>query len=408
MRKMHCSVPDRSDNEVIRPDDYYDVAVVGCGPAGATAALKAASAGIKTIVFERDRQIGVPVRCGEMAVTDDLTPHFKVDDRFIENRIELQEFITPDGLVTRLKPKGSAAILDRKRFDAYIAGLAARAGAEILVRADVTGMMRNKAHWHVDYTYQGTRGHVKAGIVIAADGVESKTARWAGVKTDLALFDVASAYQYELVCLKISRPEINQYYFGSEIAPGGFIWIFPKSKERANVGIGVLASRTNGGDAKRYLDRFIGDRLPGAQCTREVCGAVPLARPLKVLSADGLLIAGDAGRLVESMGGSGIILAVQTGALAGETAADAIRRDRTDAKFLHRYAAICNKRHCRTLRILYAVSKILKTSNDEQLSRINALAREIGADKLTVLDYCKIIARNNPGLIAQVASLLLK
>ncbi len=45
----------------------FDLIVVGGGPAGSTAARFAAMGGIKVLLLEKDRDIGVPVRCGEAA-----------------------------------------------------------------------------------------------------------------------------------------------------------------------------------------------------------------------------------------------------------------------------------------------------------------------------------------------------
>ena len=42
----------------------FDVIVVGGGPAGSTAAYETSKAGLKTIILEKDRDIGFPVRCG--------------------------------------------------------------------------------------------------------------------------------------------------------------------------------------------------------------------------------------------------------------------------------------------------------------------------------------------------------
>ena len=46
----------------------FDLIIVGGGPAGTTAAKYAASKGLDVIVLEKDREIGVPVRCGEAAL----------------------------------------------------------------------------------------------------------------------------------------------------------------------------------------------------------------------------------------------------------------------------------------------------------------------------------------------------
>ncbi|HEX7343339.1 MAG TPA: FAD-dependent oxidoreductase, partial [bacterium] len=56
--------------------EAYDVIVVGGGPAGAMAAKSAAQGGASTLLLEKDRELGLPVRCAEAVGRKSL-------DRFI-------------------------------------------------------------------------------------------------------------------------------------------------------------------------------------------------------------------------------------------------------------------------------------------------------------------------------------
>jgi digeranylgeranylglycerophospholipid reductase len=63
----------------------YEIAVIGGGPAGGMAAWKAAGMGALTILLERDREIGIPVRCGEMATLDVFERYFPITEKLIAN-----------------------------------------------------------------------------------------------------------------------------------------------------------------------------------------------------------------------------------------------------------------------------------------------------------------------------------
>ncbi len=55
-----------------------------------------------------------------------------------------------------------------------------------------------------------------------------------------------------LLQILIVKDAYCDFYLGKEIAPGGYIWVFPKGKNVANVGIGILASLSEAGWQKNY------------------------------------------------------------------------------------------------------------------------------------------------------------
>src|SRR5512136_377374 len=97
---------------------------------------------------------------------------------------------------------------------------------------------------------------IQSKIVIGADGVESQVGRWAGVDTVPRLRDMCSAVQYLMAGLDMDEG-ICDFYFGTQVAPGGYLWIFPKGKGMANVGIGIVGNRADKSTAQTCLDHFI-------------------------------------------------------------------------------------------------------------------------------------------------------
>ena len=79
---------------------------------------------------------------------------------------------------------------------------------------------------------------VAAKVVVAADGVESRAARWAGLKTVTPVHDMETSVQITCAGLDID-PHVFKMYFTGEFAPGGYVWVFPKKPGSANIGIGI-------------------------------------------------------------------------------------------------------------------------------------------------------------------------
>jgi len=385
----------------------FDIIIVGGGPAGAMTAWKAAQGGASVLLLERDREIGIPVRCAEGVSMKVLHDYFAIDEKWIANKIDGAELITPDGTVTITEATGDGCVLERRFFDAYIAGLAGEAGAEIWTRTDVTHAERFSEGWKLRATVQGTEMELHAKLLVAADGVESRVAQWAGFDTALDLDDLESGAQYDMVNLELDNPHHCYFYFGNEIAPGGYVWIFPKSRNRANVGIGVLASRAQK-PAKEYLDAFIAKNLPQAKAVGFVTGGVPVARPLKELVADRFMAVGDAARLVNPTSGAGIGHAIISGAFAGETAASAIKNNELTKSKLKSYEKKWNRAQGASLKIYYQIKNAFLKMNDDELSRVNALCSQVGKDKLTLFELFKIAMKNDPKLLLDLPKLFFK
>src|SRR2546430_1141431 len=125
----------------------YDVLVVGSGPAGGTAARYAARRGLKVVLVDRGKEIGVPVQCGEYVAHNDevraIFPTVDGLDDLMEIPYRVREVDTP--VIRVWSPRGRrydvpfrGFTVRRDRMDQGIAAQAADEGAEILTETTVT------------------------------------------------------------------------------------------------------------------------------------------------------------------------------------------------------------------------------------------------------------------------------
>jgi len=385
-----------------RPE-RFDVVVVGGGPAGTMAARAAALKGAKTLLLERDPVIGTPVRCGEGVTVRNLSRFMAIEEKWIAARVIGVTIYAPDGTpVSGGLTEQIGAILERTLFDRRLGEMAAESGAQIITRADVEGLIS------VDNNVQGVvfrrfnrTSKVVCGMVIAADGVESRVGRWAGINTQLAAGDSESAYQMVLAGIEFNRQHCH-FYIGNNIAPGGYIWVFPKGEKTANVGIGVETKRIGSKSAYSLLADFIRRRFGCPSVVGESAGGVPVAMPLKKPFRAGIILAGDAARHCNPLTGGGIYSGMVSGWYAGETAAEAVAAGDCSEHFLkcflERIDSEITVPHRRAYRIARAVGQL----TDESLNRT---ARELLAIPPEQRTYKKIFLtglRENPKLIFEV------
>ena len=317
-----------------------DVLVVGAGPAGSVAAWQAKQAApeLDVALLERDRAVGSPVRCAEGVGEAGLREFANPDGAdWAARKITRVIFLAPDDTEVKVAERDVGWVLDRTRFDAYLAAEASAAGAAVLVGTEATGMTRAAdGRWHVRVKQRGVEEIYRARVVIAADGVEAMVGRWAGIDTRVPARDMESCAQYVLQGIDFD-PDAIYLQFGDRIAPGGYAWIFPRGVGSANVGLGLVALKADGRNARQYLDEWVARRYPAAARTALTVGGVIVHTTIKRTYADGVLVAGDAAHMINPLSGGGIVNAMKAGRLAGCTAAAAIREGDTSERRLASY-----------------------------------------------------------------------
>ncbi|HTX44026.1 MAG TPA: NAD(P)/FAD-dependent oxidoreductase, partial [Methanocella sp.] len=297
----------------------------------------------------------------------------------------------PDGGILSLSEPGGTAgyVLDRKIFDRELARLAANAGAEIRVKTRATGLIKR------DGVVRGIRGlcqgrefEAQARVVIGADGVESKVGRWAGLMGPIKPRDIESCAEFLVSGIDID-PECLEFYLGNAIAPGGYLWIFPKGDHEANIGLGVLGSRLNGAHPIDYLDKFLDARFPGCKVIQAIVGAVPVSDMAEHISMGGLMLAGDGARLVDPLLGAGIMNAMLSGRMAGNVAAEAIKNGDVSGKALIKYEDAVRKEMGKAIHRNYKVKELIVKASDRQMNALLYSLRKMNVENVPVSSIYK-------------------
>jgi digeranylgeranylglycerophospholipid reductase len=306
-----------------------DIAIVGAGPAGSTAAEEIAAAGLEVVLIDRKAEIGTPVQCGgflpETQELIELTPQarlprnlIEVPERCILHRTRLQRIYASSGRSKEFIMAGRT--VDRRAFDRHLAARAARAGARIL---PATKAFFSRPGLNLSGRFSG---HLEAKVVIGADGPHSNIARAIGVPPG----EMGICMEYEMANVDID-PDAVEMYFGTQYAPGGYAWIIPLGADIANIGVGVRASYLSGLRLPTILEKFVrehpvvGGRLKRGEVLAVMRGSVPAGGMPGSIQKDNVLLAGDAAGHVMATSGGGIPLAMIAGRIAGEVAAGFVK-----------------------------------------------------------------------------------
>lgn len=381
----------------------YDIIVVGAGPSGTVAARFAAMQGVDVLVLEKDRDVGYPVRCAEAISKRNLIPFIEPNDRFIAAKINKYVFISPNGEEVSLEfEEENGYVLERKIFDYELGKLASEAGAQIQTRVYVNGLiLEGDKVCGVKAEYQGNQIEIRAKIVIGADGVESRVGRWAGIKTHIDYRDMESCFQVTAANVDNVDSSTLYFYLGTNYAPGGYFWVFPKGENLANIGLGISGGENKKRSALAYLNDNMERFFPGASVLTQIAGGVPCALTLERISGDGILLAGDAARQVNPLTGGGIGSGMVGGRVAGEIAGEAIRKN--NLKLLDTYHNAWMKERGKSHLIFDKLKEGIFNISDDEFNDIIKKLKKIPEEKRTLGKFFITALAKKPSLIVDVA-----
>lgn len=394
-------------------DAEYDVVVVGAGPAGSVTAKFAAKNGADVLLIEKRQEIGSPVRCGE-----GIAKHFLEEceiersHRWLAWEVEGANIISPSGYEFRISERYAGQevgmVIERDQFDKTLAWDAAKAGADIWVKATAIGLHKEGgAVTGVKIRRMDETVDVRAGCVVGADGFESQVGRWGGINTVLKTSGLTAALQYRMVNIE-PDPDSCEFYLGS-VAPAGYIWVFPKGEGIANVGIGMQWTRLKGkADLRRRLDRWIAkqDRYRDGQPLDMVAGGLSTCAPIDKTVGNGLLLVGDAARQTDPITGGGIANGCRAGRVAGEVLARAVEEGDFSEQSLNRYEvgwrAILEEGLWRD----WMAKNKLVTLSDGTFDTVIKSLGEVGLEKLSVHNILKVVRDEHPELVKEFEDLI--
>lgn len=391
----------------------YDLLVVGGGPGGALAAKTAAENGLSVCLIEKRPAIGAPVRCAEGIGEDMILEFFdQLNPKWVSAYINQAVIVAPDGqqvvLDSRIARREVGFILDRRVFDRDLVSMAANAGADIYVKTSaVDAIVTDGVVQGARVVRNGVEQEVYANIVIAADGIESTFARWCGIDSTVPMHELMTCAQYLMTDIDVNDDE-TVFLLGNEIAPGGYIWIFPKGKRTANVGIGIMGSRSGEGSrAKDYLDAFVKETFPDGKKLELNIGGVSVCKPLECTVADGLIIVGDAARVSDPMTGGGIYNAMYTGRLAGEVATEAIRQGTCSKEALMIYDHTWrNSAPGAEIARNYRLKEFYVTLDDEVLNAILNSVKNLQLKEFSMLHIVREFMKLHPTVRKELKTLI--
>jgi len=345
--------------------DKFDCIVVGAGPAGCAAAITMARAGLNVVIVERGDYPGAKNVMGGIMYrqpTEEIVPNFSADAP-VERGIVKQGLwmLAEDSAVTFMyqggswsKPPYNAYSVLRAKFDPWFAQQAEEAGAFLITETTVTDLIWEGGRV-VGVQTSRDQGDLYADVVILAEGVNNLITQKNRLGEDLKMNEAALAVK-EVIAL---RKGVIEDRFNLEDGEGvayealgaatrgmfGMGWLYT-NKDSVSIGVGIAVSHLvqSGLNPNEVLESFkshpaVKPLLEGGETKEYSAKLIPEGgiKSMPQVYTDGLLIVGDAARLVNAVHREGSNLALMSGKMAAETVIEAKELDDFSARVLKGY-----------------------------------------------------------------------
>ena len=293
-----------------------EVSIVGGSIAGLIAGREIATEGLDVAIYEEHREIGVPEKCDGLVSASGIDRLGLVPpSSIVQNTLSRAIFFSPSMKEISINAaKQNVIVIDRSRFDKFLAERAAKAGAKIRVGRRVSQYVQKDPQ--VLMKFDGQTVHSK--ILLDCGGYESYIS--AGGRT-------LQGGQYLVFGNWFEKNTVEVYIDPIEY-PGFFKWVIPISNDMAKIGVAG-----EGINIFQTLDKFAEDK--GAQILRKMAAPVLCFGSLKSFVSGRVARAGDAAGQTKPTTGGGIYTGGYGGVLAGRRAARALKEN--DLNYLASY-----------------------------------------------------------------------
>lgn len=268
--------------------------IIGAGPVGCYAGYLLASEGHDVEIYEEHEEIGLPFQCTGL-LTGSFEKLLTLPDDVIENRINKINVFSPDKNKLELNLNKEEIVLDRTKFDKYLAKLAKNSGAKIFTSHRYVNYSMGEVKI-IDIKNKKTK-IIKPDFLIGADGPKSKI-------RELISNQEIEYYVGAQATINLEHEENSFDTFFGEDFPYFFGWIVPLSKNISR--IGLAAKNKSGLLFNQFLRNKIGEGYKKSLCAHQG-GLIPVYCSKLTIKKGNIAIIGDAATHVKSTTGGGII-----------------------------------------------------------------------------------------------------
>jgi len=308
----------------------YDVIIVGAGPAGLMAARELSRVNKNYLLIDSKKVIGYPLKCAEGISESTFIKFFGHKNYpFVRNTVHSH--------VIRYKNfersfDANFLQLDRPKWELWMSK-----GLNIKLNCRLEDVNITKAYAEL----QTSSGLLRTKLLILCNGCNFHIQKKLQLTSKNPLIAIAYGGIYKNYIGIASKhrntfvSDAFYYYFDEEFF--GYLWIFPKNSDEANIGIAFYPVSHEHKDPRLLLDKFLKKYDIKVEKISEYAGIIPCSGPISKTYSNRIMVCGDSAGMVYAGTGEGIKYALTSGRLAALTAIKSLHLNRFDKHFLKKY-----------------------------------------------------------------------
>jgi geranylgeranyl reductase family protein len=309
----------------------FDVAIVGAGPAGSSAAIALARRGYAVALIDKE-QFPRDKLCGDF-VNPAIWPIYRdlgIDNEILASNhekisaIRITSFSGDEAIVPISKQIHEASFglsINRRDLDYVLLQAALRDGVTVLQRRWIKKLSREPEGWRIHAEHESANEAFRSKILIGADGRNSWVAHHTGLNRNTSPVGKAVGLQFRLKNFHKITGRVEIHVF-----PGGYAGLVQLGDGTANLCLAVTRDRLprrRAGNLPAQLglleNPFLRELLRNAEFSQEARSTFPVYFPPRRSYDERLLLIGDAAQVIEPVTGEGVYLATVSGLIAAQT-----------------------------------------------------------------------------------------
>ncbi|MCA1980790.1 MAG: NAD(P)/FAD-dependent oxidoreductase [Calditerrivibrio sp.] len=375
----------------------FDVAVIGAGPAGTSAAYDLADAGLSVLILEKKAMPREKPCGGAISYSGQKFLRFDIPEDLVDAECFGARINTPESSITSITNDRLAILVSRKNFDSYLLDMALNKGVAAVYEM-AKEIKEDSGFYHI---YTNANRYLAKNVIIAT-GIQStliKNVRRLDNKDELGIcleaeIDINENSRYK------DLKNIIEIHFG--VAGYGYGWVFPHGNF-LSIGVGGVTSVFK--EPNKAMYEFM-SKLGFKYDRKKIRGhMIPKGGIKRLTRKGGLFLVGDAAGFVEPFTGEGIAYAIRSGQIAANTIIKAFKNSDFSEELLSNYEKICSAEIGSTMGYALFFSKMLHKFPNLLLNKIMSNQHcvdkylEIISQKITYKDYIKWIFKKLPKIL---------